>query len=87
MPDWIGDQMAGVGPEATRGLRHSGHSQTVQRTGQVDPNHAFKVGLLDGREGRERGHRRYEYEASGATVRERGLSAMWTYMRRRNPHA
>jgi hypothetical protein len=21
MPDWIGDQMAGVGPEATRGLR------------------------------------------------------------------
>jgi hypothetical protein len=46
MPDWIGDQMAGVGPEATRGLRpecaNSGRSQTSGRTGQLDPRAALQ---------------------------------------------
>jgi hypothetical protein len=37
------------------------------RTGQVDPKHAFKVGLLDGREGRERG---LWLKTSGATIPE-----------------
>jgi hypothetical protein len=28
---------------------NTGHSPTACRTGQIDPKHAFKIGLLDGR--------------------------------------
>jgi hypothetical protein len=39
MPDWIGDQMAGVGPEAMRGLRpecaNSGHRRWLAN-GSID---------------------------------------------------
>src|SRR5208337_4550237 len=46
-----------------------------QRAGARNPSpkHAFKVGLLDGREGRESGHRRYEEEAPGAVIADRRL--------------
>ena len=37
----------------------TGRSPGAWRTDHVDPKHAFKVGLLDGREGRESGRRRY----------------------------
>jgi hypothetical protein len=47
MPDWIGDQMAGVGPEATRGLRpecaNTGHSPKGLRTGAIDPLLPFRI--------------------------------------------
>ena len=38
----------------------SGHSQTTWQQAGLDPKHAFKIGLLDGREGLESGHWRYE---------------------------
>jgi hypothetical protein len=37
---------------------NSGHSQTVRRTGQVDPKRAFKIGPMDERYAAECGHRR-----------------------------
>jgi hypothetical protein len=36
---------------------NSGHSQTVRRTGQVDPEPTFEVGLMNGRDARESGLR------------------------------
>ena len=50
---------------------NSGRSLMAKRTRQFDPKHAFKVSLLNGREGRESGHRRYVQEAPGPTVREK----------------
>jgi hypothetical protein len=44
----------------TGGKRKDRPLPTAGRTGQIDPKHAFKVSLLDGREGRESGHTRYE---------------------------
>jgi hypothetical protein len=64
MPDWIGDQMAGVGPEATRGLRpecaNSGHSSRPGKTGRrlaaaIRPlvwcNLAWSIGVMWRRRG------------------------------------
>jgi hypothetical protein len=48
--------MTGVDVATGRRLRaNSGHSQTVRRTGQVDPERPFKIGPMNGRHARESG--------------------------------
>jgi hypothetical protein len=36
---------------------NTGHSRTAWRTGRIDPKHAFKIGLINGRKGRGSGLR------------------------------
>jgi hypothetical protein len=73
MPDWIGDQMAGVGPEATRGLRpecaNSGHPPMAWRTGQIDPSLPFPMSRY-GRNFSESGRRRYGQMRKAASIRD-----------------
>jgi hypothetical protein len=51
MPDWIGDQMAGVGPEATRVFgrkcANSRHSWSAWRTGEIRPEGVIAANPLD----------------------------------------
>jgi hypothetical protein len=51
-------------PDATPVGALSAHLRR-SRPPAVGPTHAFKIGLLDGREGQESGRRRYEQEAPG----------------------
>jgi hypothetical protein len=61
MPDWIGDQMAGFGPEATRVFGRNAQIPAIacrlSGTAQFDPLLPFKVGPMNGREARRSGLR------------------------------
>jgi hypothetical protein len=52
MPDWIGDQMAGVGPEATRVFGRNAQTPAIRRwIGErikSTPKATFKVGAMNG---------------------------------------
>ena len=47
-----------------------------RRPTALDPNHAFQVGLMDGRKGRESGRRRYGQEAPTADRRHESIGEL-----------
>ena len=68
-PLWRDFSRRTTSPERLK-CANSGHSQSVRRTGQVDPKHAFKMGPMNGRKRRESSRRRYGQDAPGPTVAE-----------------
>jgi hypothetical protein len=63
MPDWNGDQMAGVGPEGMHVFGRNAQIADVPAAAceraKSDPKHAFEMGPMKGRKRRESGRRRY----------------------------